>query len=205
MNNIWFSVISSIITGIVSSGLVVLYFEIREKQRHSLSHAHILKRFTGELFRILTIIRVAAKLKHPTSHNEIEVVKELETILGRYNPTVLMNQIGSLSSDQHRYIFDQLAHAQTSLSLLFSDSIAHKTVDGRVSASIAEMQGWVDTVLRHYSTFPEIIERKGDSSLQSFWMTSIFNLVENSFAILTNILAIQDTSEEILRWGSREK
>lgn len=207
MDNIWTSIGLSLITGIVSSFLVVIYFEFRQYKKYSLSRAHILERFSRELFHILTTIRVTSDLKLSNSSfgGRNKVVAELEHLLGRENPEILMERMLNLTPEKHRYLFSQLLQIHDSLYLLFSHSIGHKTIEDSVSASIAEMQEWISTVLSYYNTYPEIIERKVDQSLYMVWMTSIANLAENSFTTLRNVLDKQDISEDMLRWGSRTK
>jgi len=207
MDNIWLSILLAIITGLVSSSLVVIYFEFRQYRKHKLSRAHILERFSRELFQILTTVRIVSdlKLRDVSSQDRLGAVKELERVLGRNDPGVLMGKILNLTPDQHRYLFDNLTQIYNSLSLLFLHSIAHKTIEDKVSASIAEMQEWIDSVLQYYVMFPEIIEQRDDQTIRTMWMTSIFNLVENSFAILPNVLKSQKVSEGALRWGSRSK
>jgi len=204
MNNVWTSIIFSLVTGIISSSLVVIYFEIRQNKRHKLSRAHILERFTRELFGVLTVIRVASQLKlnRTSFKDKMDVVKDLELILGRNNPSVLIDKILNLSTNNHQYIYNQLVQINNSLFIIFSHSIAHKTIEDEVSASIAEMQEWISSVLQCYITFPEIIENKSDNTMQTMLITSISNLVENTFSILTNTLKKHKTSEGLLRWGS---
>lgn len=207
MDSIWISIILSLLTGLVSSSLVVLYFEIRENRKYALSRAHILERFSRELFHVLTVVRVACNLKlgETSFGNKLSVLAELERILGRNNPSILMSQIPNLTPEQHRNIFNQLIQIRESLSLLFAQSIGHKTVEDNISASIAETQEWIDSVLHYYTTFPEIIDNQIDQTIHMVWMTSVFNLVENSFAILNNVLKKKSVSEGALRWGSRSK
>ena len=204
MNNIWTSIIFSLVTGIISSSLVVIYFEIRQNKKHKLSRAHILERFTRELFGILTVIRIASQLKlNKTSfEDKMDVVKDLELILGRNNPNVLIDKILNLSTNNHQYIYNQLVQINNSLFIIFSHSIAHKTIEDEVSASIAEMQEWINSVLQCYITFPEIIENKSDNTMQTILITSISNLVENTFSVLISTLKKHKTSEGLLRWGS---
>lgn len=204
MNNIWISIIFSLVTGIISSSLVVVYFEIRQNKKHKLSRAHILERFTRELFGILTVIRITSQLKlnRTSFENKMDVVKDLELILGRNNPSVLIDKILNLSANNHQYIYNQLVQINNSLFVIFSHSIVHKTIEDDVSASIAEMQEWINSVLQCYVTFPEIIENKSDDTMQTMLITNISNLVENTFSVLTSTLKKHKTSEGLLRWGS---
>lgn len=199
------SLVFSIVTGVVSSVLVVVYYEARDHKNNKLSQAHILNRFNGVLFRILTTIRATAGLPHPEAVNETQALEQLEVILGRTDPSILLGTIGHLNIDQHRSMYEQLVQLQQSLGLLFSDSVAHKTVEGVVSASIAETQEWVEAVLINYYTFPEVFENKADQLITMRWTTSVFNLTENTFATLTNMLSIKKVPDGMLRWGSRSK
>jgi hypothetical protein len=199
------SVITGLVTGLASSALVVLYFEYRQYRKHALSRSHILQRFSTALFGSLTIVRVAVKLKHPDSFGggEAAVVKELEGILGRYDPSVLMSRLASLPPGQHRYLFEQLQHTEERLYGIFSDSVAHKTVEGDISAAIAEEQEWVNWVVQDYVTFPELLNGTADQHVYTLWMTHMANLVENTFAILGKTIQAKTVSEGALRWGSR--
>ncbi|MCX6736427.1 MAG: hypothetical protein NTZ13_05085 [Candidatus Parcubacteria bacterium] len=204
MENIWISIALSLLTGVVSSSLVVLYFELRHQKMHALSRAHILERFSRELFHILTAVRIASNLKlKNTATSKAEMVKELEQILGRNTLTILLGRISNLSPKQHQVLLNELILAHSSLSVLFSQSIGHKTLEDRIAASMAETQEWIDSVLIYYTTYPEIIDGTADQTIHMVWMTSVFNLVENSFAILNDVVKAQTLSEGALRWGSR--
>jgi hypothetical protein len=201
--NLLENLLFSLITGIISSIIVVIYFEYQQNKKHKLSHAHILHKFISQMFGILTVIRVSADLPYPRGNNQNEILVKLEEILGRKNPSVLMGRIPNLGGDKHKYIYEQLLMARQSLSMLFSDSIAHKTIDGKISASIAEAQVWVEAVLSNYQLFPEILNNQADTLMITSWTTSIFNLTENTFGILTNTLARKEVPDEMLRWGTR--
>lgn len=197
------NLLSSIITGLVSGLLVAIYFENRQNKKHKLSHAHILDRFINNLFSNLTIIRVSTKLPPPQGTDARDILKILEETLGRKNPPILISKILNLTLDERKYIYNQLILSKQTLTALFSDSIAHKTVDGKVSASIAEIQKWIDGVLSNYDIFPEIFSGEEDKFIKMHWMNSILNLTENSFAILNNMLILKNTPNEMLHWGSR--
>lgn len=200
-------IILSLVTGVVSSSLVVIYFEWQQNKRHVLSRGHILERFSGQLFKILTTVRVSLKLKLSkySFQNKAEVIRNLEEILSRENPGVLMSKLPELAPDQHVYILGQLLQVRDSLAVLFSDSIGHRTVEDKVAASIAEMQGWIDAVLQNYELFPELLEARFDSRMWAMFAASVANLVENCFSILLSTVNEQKISEGLLRWGSRSK
>lgn len=205
MNDFLYSIFFSLVSGIVSSVLVVIYYERRDYRKHRLSEAHILGRFTTVLFQILTIIRTTAKLPHPSAGNEREAFEQLEQILGRMNPSTLLKRLSSISPDQHIALYEQLLQSQQTLQLLFSDSVAHKTIEGSVSASVAEMRVWIDETLLMYHIFPELFENKTDSMISMKWMTSVSNLTENSFATLKNMLSMKNIPDGLLRFGSYRK
>lgn len=206
MNNIGIQIGLSLLTGIVSSSLVVIYFEIRQLKKYTLSRGHILERLSRELFSVLTIIRVSSGLKlEKLSQDRSEILKNLEKILGRHEPSLIMNKIINLTPKQHQNILNQLINVRMSLSALFTNSVGHKTVEDSISASIAEMEGWIDSVLNYYTMFPEIIEGNADSKMLTFWSTSIFNLIENTFTTLEITLKKQHLDDTDLRWGARSK
>lgn len=203
MNTFLYDVLFSLITGIVSSVLVVIYYERRDYKKHRLSEAHILDRFTTVLFQILTTIRTTAKLPHPRAGNEEDAFQQLEEILGRKNPSIVMERLSSFSPDQHKALYEQLLQSQHTLQLLFSDSVAHKTIEGSVSASVAEMRVWIQDTLTMYHIFPELFDNQTDSIISMKWMASVANLTENSFTILKTILSMKKVPDGILRFGSR--
>ncbi len=200
----WTDVWTSIITGRVSGAVLVVWFDRLESKKRELSRAHIIERFIRDLFSILTVIRSAlgVGLEDPSGSRR-GIMAELERTLGRYNPRIHLNRIVNLTPEKHKAIAQELSCIQSSLSELFLHSISHKTIEDKVASSVAEMQGWIDTVLSNYAIFPEIIQGRAGSEIMTRWIPGMSNLIENTFAVLTYALDMQELNDVDLRWGSR--
>jgi hypothetical protein len=193
----------SIITGIVASTLVVIYFEYKLKKKYALSRSHLVVRFKQHLFGTITVVRGLIGLSYPKVSGELEVLQKLEEIMGRNDPSIIMNGLLRLTPEDHQSMFSQLTLLHTNLENLLSDAMAHKTLEDKITASIAEMQDWIDIVLQMYTIFPELLHGKYDAKLLMHWSTAVFNMVENSFAIFHDILKLKTLSPDELRWASR--
>lgn len=195
---------AALLTGVVSSVLVVFYFERRDKIKYRLSRAHIIERFGPILFGVLTIVRVTINEGPPESRQLRAVFNELKNILGRDNPMVLLRGLSGLPDSKHETIIRQLTNFQLLLTSLFSDALAHKTVEDKITASIAELQNWIDDVLSLYAVFPEVrINSTKYLELHTRWQSTMTNLVENTFTILDYIIDLRMDTEDDLRWGAR--
>lgn len=203
MLNFLYQLLFSVITGVIASTLVVIYFEIKLKKQYALSRSHLVVRFKQHLFGTITIVRGVIGLEYPKVSGELEVIQKLEEIMGRNDPSIIMNGLLHLTPEDHQSMFSQLTILRTHLESLFSDAMAHKTVEDKIASSIAEMQDWVDSVLQMYTVFPELLNGRYDPELLMRWSATVCNMVENAFAIFHDIRKLKTLSPDELRWASR--
>lgn len=207
-NEIIINILMSVITGIVASTLVVIFFEWNTRRARKVSRMHITSRFISLLFEVLELVSQVTKLSERSLEGRGRVYAEkLERLLrqdGTNNAFINVgNALLSMNEKELQYLLDGLFNIKSRLSLLSINALSHKSFDETTCIAIFEQEKWIDVVLENGNGF-----QSGNQVWVTVAHTTISNLIENTFSILKLMLdeheKLIEKNSGLLMWGSRK-